>query len=294
MTNFNKFEELVCPYCKNTIRKKSETVTCPRCEAQHHKNCWEEHGGCATPDCYANPNVKEVAENVGNKTIDEILHGRKDDAIEKVYVKGTVCPECGKESGPGESKCTFCGHDFSGEPKAETSAEFEEEFRKRYREKAGFRLRLRIALYTSIALVSVLIVSSLIFSYIRLNEYYNSEEYRVRQFVKEWKYALESKDIFKYKDLLDRDYQYIEKSGKPVGYDERSKRIEKMFETYKKIRVQTDDINITKDTSQANYTNVTFNQTITLDKKEEKGKKTLRLYRDSASVRWKIFREYFE
>ncbi len=283
---------MVCPYCKNTVKEKSAAVACPRCFTQHHRNCWEEHNGCAVPDCYGNPDVKAVAENVGNKTIDEILHGPK--VTVSVPVKGTICPECGKECGPGESRCTFCGHDFNPEKKPEPADDFEKEFRERYREKAGFKFRLRIALFTSIGIVAVLIVSSIIFSYIKLNEYYSSEEYRIKLFVKEWKYSLESEDIFKYRDLLDKDYQYIEKSGKPVNFEERAKRIQKMFEIYKKIKVQTDDLIISKDTSSANYSNVTFNQTITLDKKEEKGKKTFRLYRDSVSAKWKIFREYFE
>jgi hypothetical protein len=235
------------------------------------------------PECYGNPDVKQIAENVGNMTLDEIVTELKE-------------PKKAVAAAGAETVAWAVAEAGAEENKAEESpnTEFEQEFKKRYKDKLDFRIRLRIALYTSIGLVTVLIISSLFFTYEKLNEYYKSEEYRIKLFVKDWKYALEMKDIFKYKDLLDKDYQYTEKSGKPINFDERSKRIEKMFDTYKRISVKADDMKITMDTSSVNYANVTFNQTISLDKKEEKGKKTLRLFRENGAAKWKIFREIFE
>jgi hypothetical protein len=160
----------------------------------------------------------------------------------------------------------------------------------------SFKNKRRLILYSSIGIIALLLILSAIFSYIRLNTYYQSEEYKVDLFLKEWVNAWESKDIFKYRELLDKDYQYIEKNGKPIGYDERVKRITKSYETYKYITVKIRDVRIEKsDSTGSKYLNVKFNQTYIADKKEEKGVKTLRLFRsEDTNNQWKVFREYFE
>ena len=113
--------------------------------------------------------------------------------------------------------------------------------------------------------------------------------------MKTWESAWESKDIFRYRELLDKDYQYIDKGGKVVSYDERVKRVTKSFESVKKISVKVNDIKIQYDTVAKSYVNVKFNQTFTADKKEEKGIKTLRLFKsEETKNQWKVFREYYE
>lgn len=286
---------MVCPYCKNIIKGKDEKVVCFRCEARHHKNCWDEHKGCSTEDCYENPNIKFQAENVGNKTLSEIQY---EIALQKKQItEEGICPQCGKGFDKTLQKCFYCGYDekiekVTNEPKEE----FHEEFESRLKEKTNFKNQRRLILFTSIGLVSLLILVSAIFSYLRLNDYYKSEDYKVNLFLKEWTSAWESRDIFKYRELLDKDYQYVEKSGKPIGYDERVKRITKSFETYKSIKVKIRDVKIEPiDSTKKNYINVKFNQTYTADKKEEKGIKTLRLFRsEETKMQWKVFREYFE
>ncbi len=289
------FFDMVCPYCKNIIKGKDEKVVCFRCETRHHKKCWDEHQGCSTDDCYENPNVKFQAENVGNKTLSEI---KNEIAVQKKQItEEGVCPQCGKGFDKTLQKCFYCGYDGKTETvTTEPKEEFHEEFASRLKEKTSFKNQQRLILFTSIALVSLLIVLSAVFSYIRLNEYYKSEDYKVDLFLKEWANAWESRDIFKYRDLLDKDYQYIEKNSKPIGYDERVKRITKSFETFKSIKVKVRDVKIEQsDTSKSNYINVRFNQTYTADKKEEKGIKTLRLFRsEETKMQWKVFREYFE
>jgi len=44
-----------CPYCQTPIKPGASTVICPKCNIPHHKECWEENGGCTTYGCqYAN------------------------------------------------------------------------------------------------------------------------------------------------------------------------------------------------------------------------------------------------
>lgn len=290
---------MICPYCKNIIKGKDETVVCFRCETRHHKKCWDEHQGCATEDCYENPNVKFQAENVGNKTLAEI-EGEIVEAKKLSIVEG-VCPKCGKQYDIVLEKCFYCDYSAKDEvvkpgQKEEVKEGFKEEFESRYREKVSFKNQRRLILFTSIALVSLLIVLSAVFSYIRLNEYYKSEDYKVDLFLKEWTNAWESKDKLKYMDLLDKEYQYVEKSGKPIGYDKRIETIDKDFKTYKNIKVKVHDVKVEPiDSTKSNYVNVKFNQTYTSDKKEKKGIVTLRLYKSvETNNQWKVFREYSE
>ncbi len=264
---------MICPYCHNVIKNNEEKTVCFRCEIPHHKSCWEKNQGCSTTDCYENASVKAKAENVGNKTLSEILGKINPPEVSDVY----QIPDSVQTSNP--------------EPKEE----FQEEFKTRYKEKLDFKFRRRILLFSSIGVLSALLIVSAIFTYIKINEYYSSEDYRINQFMKTWETAWESRDIFRYRELLDRDYQYVDKGGKAVSYDERIKRVTKSFETVKSISVKVRDVKIEYDSGNKNYVNVKFNQTFTADKKEEKGIKTLRLFKsEETGNQWRVFREYYE
>lgn len=264
---------MICPYCNNVIKINEEKTGCFRCGIPHHKSCWEKHKGCSTSDCFENPSVKENAENVGNKTLSEILVKDKQPGNSAVQQNTNLVQK--DTAGPKE--------------------EFQEEFKTRYKEKLDFKFRRRVLLYSSIGVLSVLFIVSAIFTYIKINEYYSSEDYRINQFMKTWETAWESRDIFRYRELLDRDYQYIDKGGKVVSYDERIKRVTKSFETVKSISVKVRDVKIEYDSGSKNYVNVKFNQTFTADKKEEKGIKTLRLFKsEETGNQWRVFREYYE
>lgn len=246
---------------------------CFRCEIPHHKSCWEKNQGCSIPDCYENPSVKAKAENVGNKTLSEIVGKVNPPEVSDVY----QIPDSVQTINP--------------EPKEE----FQEEFKTRYKEKLDFKFRRRVLLYSSIGVLSMLFIVSAIFTYIKINEYYSSEDYRINQFMKIWETAWESRDIFRYRELLDKDYQYIDKGGKAIPYDERIKRVTKSFESVKSISVKVSDVKIEYDSGNKNYVNVKFNQTFAADKKEEKGIKTLRLFKSQETGnQWRVFREYYE
>ncbi|MCW5962650.1 MAG: NINE protein [Bryobacterales bacterium] len=46
----------VCPYCRAPIDETHEQVTvCPVCATPHHRDCWEENGGCTVFGCDAAP-----------------------------------------------------------------------------------------------------------------------------------------------------------------------------------------------------------------------------------------------
>ncbi|MFA5010753.1 MAG: DUF4440 domain-containing protein [Ignavibacteria bacterium] len=264
---------MICPYCNKVIKNNEEKTVCFRCEIPHHKSCWEKYRGCSTPDCYENPSVKSKAENVGNKTLSEILEKINTPEIRSINQKQEIVQP----------------------DKSEPLEEFQEEFNTRYKEKLDFKFRRRVLLFSSIGVLSVLFIVSAVFTYIKLNEYYSSEDYPINQFMRTWETAWESRDIFRYRELLDKDYQYVDKGGKTVSYDERIKRVTKSFESVKNISVKVNDVKIEYDSVNKNYVNVKFNQTFTADKKEEKGIKTLRLFKsEETGNQWRVFREYYE
>ncbi len=41
-----------CPFCQFPIKQDSETVLCSSCKIPHHRECWEENGGCTTFGCH--------------------------------------------------------------------------------------------------------------------------------------------------------------------------------------------------------------------------------------------------
>ncbi len=40
-----------CPYCQYPIKQSVEFVSCNSCKVPHHRECWEENGGCTTFGC---------------------------------------------------------------------------------------------------------------------------------------------------------------------------------------------------------------------------------------------------
>ncbi len=40
-----------CPFCQFPLKADSEVLKCPACKVPHHKECWQENGGCTTFGC---------------------------------------------------------------------------------------------------------------------------------------------------------------------------------------------------------------------------------------------------
>jgi len=59
-----------CPYCQFPIKQESEVVQCRACQVPHHRECWEENGGCTTFGCNSN-SYQAVAENNLDISLDE-------------------------------------------------------------------------------------------------------------------------------------------------------------------------------------------------------------------------------
>ena len=71
------FKGKTCPYCQFPIKGRAEVITCPVDHIPHHKECWEENGGCTTYGCHATANSGETSANsffsTNNSSEDESL-----------------------------------------------------------------------------------------------------------------------------------------------------------------------------------------------------------------------------
>ncbi len=47
----NTGNEKVCPYCMMPIQQGERVISCPKCGIPHHRDCWDENGGCTTYGC---------------------------------------------------------------------------------------------------------------------------------------------------------------------------------------------------------------------------------------------------
>lgn len=284
-----------CPYCQSKIKINADFIVCSYCGTPHHRECWDENSGCTTYGCRNNPATEKKvtiqSEDVGNLTPEQIRQ-----SIENEEKKFTKCINCKSEIEEGSVYCKYCGFNQIEEKFTEASEEFEKEFKKRYKEKAGFS-RKRFYLTLSSVIILIVSVSFLLYlSITRLNEYFSSDEYKIKAAIENWKDAWESKDLEKYKSYLTEDYQYYGKDGKPVELKERLKRLESVFKNTNEIKIKFSDIRIISDSSTTpNDKKVKMNQQYEAGKTMEKGVKILRVFRgEETNGEWKIYREFFE
>lgn len=296
----------ICPYCQSKIKKGADYTICSHCGTPHHKECWNENGGCTTYGCINNPQTEKKvdleSEDVGNETLENLRESLRIPQTQ-IFIE---CPNCSSEIEEGSVYCKYCGYNITedklpvnSKDKTEKSAgkeEFEKEYKKRYKDKISItRKRTLITIGSFLILVSA--VAFLFYLTVnKLNEYISSDEYKIKSTVYNWKDAWEDKDLEKYQSYLTEDYQYIGKDGKRIDLKDKLKRIEGTFKTYKKINISFTDFKMINDTT-VNETDkkVQFKENYESDKFKENGTKTLRLYKGAeTNGEWKIYREIFE
>ena len=292
-----------CPYCQANIKSNANIVVCDLCNTPHHEECWAENNGCTAYGCSNNPNTNPregiifESIDVGNQTVDDIQRQLE---IEREKPKETInCPKCNIPIDKNSEFCMHCGHFLKEDMSTLEKERFENEYKKRYKEKVNFRRKRFIFTSVSIVTLILLFIFTFYYSYKMINEYFASDKYQeqseIKEFVSNWEKAWESKDINRYKVLLDEDYIYYDKDDKAVNFEDKIKRIKYTFDNYKYIEVDIEDIKTEKNPETPDYINVTFTQNYKSDKFEQTGVKTLRLYKGKDTKnKWKIFREYYE
>jgi len=240
-----------------------------------------------------------LSEDVGDLTVHSIRESLHTTPAANLF----ECPNCKAEIEQGSDYCKFCGFNINENKLTKTKPsvkeakeEFEKEFKQRYKNKIGItRKRFYLTLGSIMFLIAAL---SFLFylSVTRLNEYFSSDEYKINNTVDNWRDAWEDKDIEKFQSYMTEDYEYFGKDGKKTDLKDRLKRIEGTFKNYKDIKISFSDFIMLSDSSTTgNDKKVRFNQNYESDKFQEKGIKTLRLYKGTdTNNEWKIYREFFD
>lgn len=285
----HSFKNKICPYCQSKIKDDLDVIVCSLCGAPHHKECYEENGGCTTYGCKNNPStVKEERVDVGGLTIPAARN-----LVNQVKLR--ECPNCKKEVEETSNYCKHCGYNLI-EGKFDDEEDFDDEFKRKYEEKKRISRNTFILRSAGAIFLFLFLITIAYFAYSRISDYYSSDDYRIKTTVFDWKDAWEDKDINKYKSfILEKDYEYYGKDGKVKNYSERMTDIKSTFDRYKYIKLNFSDFKIYKDSTSPNDLKVTFKQSYVSDKFEESGQKTLRLFKGKETGdKWKIYREIMD
>ncbi|MEZ4821241.1 MAG: DUF4440 domain-containing protein [Ignavibacteria bacterium] len=241
------------------------------------------------------------SEDVGNETVDSLRASLRTPSGADLI----DCPNCKTKIDSESVYCKNCGFnvienkfddDKSDKGGADDKEEFEKEFKKRYKKKISItRKRFILTAFSFVVLFSV-VGYLLYFSVNKLNVYFSSDEYKIRNTIDNWKDAWQEKNINKYKKYLTDDYTYYGSDGRKVDLTEKLERMEYTFKNYEYIKIGISDFEFVKDSVfTENDRKVQFSEKYESDKFNEEGLKILRLYKgEETNGEWKIYREIFK
>lgn len=94
-----------CPYCQYPLKDENEAVICGACGIPHHRECWDENGGCTTFGCVGTvaPSGAVWGQAIGQRRSPDRLLDLDEYAAEK------YCHNCGMALSSSAGFCGGCG-----------------------------------------------------------------------------------------------------------------------------------------------------------------------------------------
>lgn len=298
-TEYKLSEKKTCPYCQSLIKSENDTIYCNFCGTPHHKECWKENSGCTTYGC-RNSNITErktdeqtgEETDIGNRTIDEIenLLNKNDNEPDAAML---ICFNCKNSVDENSIYCKYCGVKLDDKGKMHLS-EFEMEFQKKSKDNRELKKKIMYLTYSSILILSVLFCFIFYFSFKIIDSRINSDEYKIKSMMYKWNSIYKSRETDKLKSFYEIDFIYYDKSGNENSFEKRFKQITAFIKNEKYKNVYLSDFQYRSDSTSLDYAFINIKQTFYYEKEIKSEKKYFKLYKNSETGDWKIFREYFE
>jgi hypothetical protein len=123
---------MICPVCQSGIAVGEAMVDCPVCRQMHHRECWQEVGGCGTYGCEKAPKSEK---NAAEPPL-------------SAWGDNKTCPVCNEKIKAIAVKCRYCGTEFDTVDPLTLRDVFKKDHR---REKAkGFRQKIVVLFILSL------------------------------------------------------------------------------------------------------------------------------------------------
>ncbi|MEN6371013.1 MAG: RDD family protein [Armatimonadota bacterium] len=99
----------LCPVCRTPVQPNTPVISCPKCGAQHHAQCWQNNRGCGAPNCSVQAGAAPAQPGPAQPVQPLPLTQAGQPMQQQARPQGQQsCPKCGYVLGPFDTSCPKC------------------------------------------------------------------------------------------------------------------------------------------------------------------------------------------